>query len=335
MSRRNIFLLMMFLGVLSCMQDAEARGGGGRGGGGGGGRGGGGRGGYSGGGRNLSRAPTMSRAGADRDRAAFQPRQMSGGDFQTRSNAQLQQFMGEGRSNFADRNLGAASQSLKNVNPNLRSDIGNRQNIANNVRGDWNRGDWNRNNLFNNDFWRDHHYNPVYGNFWRGAAWGAAAGWLGYGWDYPYYYDNGYGVPVSSSGDTSYLYTQEDQVTTPPPQSAPAEGQASSNRLPLGVYTLKSDQASSSDPTMYLQLALGKDGTLAGSYFNSATDQVSPVTGIVDKASQRAVWKVSNVDGAPIFDTGLFNLTKDNTPVSVTFSDGSEQTWLMIKATDG
>lgn len=329
MNRRHIFLLMMLLGVLMNIQDAEARGGGGRGGGGG--ARGGGRGDFSGG-RSVSRAPTMSRADNRADRSSFQPRQMSGGDFQSRSRAQAQQFMNEGRSNLGDRNLGTANRNLSN----LRNDVGNRQNLANNVRGDWNRGDWNRNNLFNNNFWRDHNYNPAYGNFWRGAAWGAAAGWLGYGWSSPYYYDDGYGVPVNSTGDTSYLYTQSDQSTAIPEQTAPAAGsQTASNWLPLGVYALKTSEGSSADATMYLQLVLGKDGTLSGSYFNSSTNQVNPVSGLVDKATQRAVWKMSDVDGAPIFDTGLFNLTKDNTTVNVTFSDGSVQKWFMVKATDG
>lgn len=272
----------------------------------------------------------MSRAGNSFDRSSFQPRTMSGGDFKTRSNADLQRFMNDGRSN-----INANNRNLGNINSNLRNDFSNRSNLANGVRGDWNRGDWNRNNLFNNNFWRDHNYNPAYGNFWRGAAWGAAAGWLGYGWSEPYYYEGGYSVPVTSSGEGSYIYSQSDQSTAIPPQTAPAQGQTSSNWLPLGVYALKTSENSGADTKMYLQLALGKDGTLAGSYFNSSTNQVNPVSGIVDKASQRAVWQMSDVDGAPIFDTGLYNLTKDNTTVNVTFSDGSVQTWFMVKATDG
>lgn len=294
----------------------------------GGGRGGGG-GGRGGGGRTVSRAPTMSRGSMDAGRSRVQDRNIDSGRLSQQSRQDLQRFAGQDRGQLDQRNLDQARQ-------NLRSNWGDRQNAAQNIRNNLNRDGFDRRNLFNDNFWGLHHYDPYYrlnsGNLWRAATWAGVNGWLGYGWSDPYYYDSGYPVTVSQGSGTEYI-TQDDTPVqnAPPVQQPPA---STDNWMPLGVFALSSNQNASADPTMFLQLVLGKDGTIAGSYYNSSTDQVYPITGVVDQATQKAVWKNTPEEGAPIFQTGIYNLTKDASTVSVTYSDGSIQDWFLVRIKD-
>ncbi len=308
---RSTCLILLFIAILAFLFDVEARGGGGRGGGG--------RGGNFNSGRTLSRAPTMERSdyGARRDL----------GDMNARSREQVQQYANQ-------------ASAMRTVNPgsSLSSDANRRVNTAQGIRQRADQGDWNGRNLFNDRFWGDHNYNPYYryagANYWRAATWAGAASWLGSTWSSPYYYDSGSYYPVTQDDVSAapQYYSDVSSNAAPAPQQQPQDPQAASSPwMPMGIFALTDDTPSPSDPNMYLELALNKDGTLAGSYFNSSSNQVYPVTGVVDKATQQAVWKTSSADKAPIFTTGLYNLTQTQTPVSVHYNDGTEQNWLMVR----
>lgn len=63
--------------------------------------------------------------------------------------------------------------------------------------------------------------------------------------------------------------------------------------LPLGVFAITQDgQASGVEPTLFMQLAVSKEGVIAGTLKNMATDQVQTLEGMADKKSQRAAWCV-------------------------------------------
>ena len=101
--------------------------------------------------------------------------------------------------------------------------------------------------------------------------------------------------------------------------------------MPLGVFAVTQDgDAPDVEPTMFLQLAVSKQGVLAGSLRNTATGETRPIEGAVDKATQRAAWTVSG-QTRPIMETGLGNLTQDTTPALVHFADGSTQQWLLVR----
>lgn len=98
--------------------------------------------------------------------------------------------------------------------------------------------------------------------------------------------------------------------------------------MSLGVFALltKEDE----DPTMFLQLAVSKEGIIAGTYHNSGTDTAVEVQGMVDKGSQRAAWSIGENKNTTM-ETGLYNLTEDETSVLVHFGDEQTQQWLMVR----
>lgn len=66
----------------------------------------------------------------------------------------------------------------------------------------------------------------------------------------------------------------------------------------LGVFALTPDgQASGPDPTLFLQLAISKEGIVNGTLNNSTTDTTQTIEGMADKASQRAAWTVAGQRG--------------------------------------
>lgn len=188
------------------------------------------------------------------------------------------------------------------------------------------------------DFWKD---NPNWARWrwnrpYRWATWAAITSWFPWGWSQPVYYD--YGSNVYYEGDTVYYgdeavcsteeYAQQaEQIATSAPQAPPQDTQWMS----LGVFAMTQDNESdSADPTLFLQLAVSKQGVIAGTVHNSATEKTESIEGMVDKESQRAAWAVSGKT-SPIMETGIGNLTKDTAPALLHFSDGQTQQWLLVR----
>lgn len=189
------------------------------------------------------------------------------------------------------------------------------------------------------DFWGDHpnwaawRINRPY----RWATWAAVSGWCsGYGWTdsvgYAYgenvYYDDGsvyYGdQPVATAEE--YAQQAED-IAASAPEIAPDK----TEWLSLGVFALTPDgQKSGPDPTLYLQLAISKEGIVNGLLHNTTNNSTQEVEGMVDKSSQRAAWTVKGKD-RPLMETGISNLTADTAPALIHFADGQTQQWLMVR----
>ncbi len=101
--------------------------------------------------------------------------------------------------------------------------------------------------------------------------------------------------------------------------------------MPLGVFALTTDgKPTGADPTMYLQLAVSKQGEINGTFQNTATDNVQQIEGMVDKQTQRAAWTLIGKT-RPVMETGIVNLTQDTAPALVHFADGSTQQWLLVR----
>lgn len=181
------------------------------------------------------------------------------------------------------------------------------------------------------------HY-PYYPNFnyWGYAAWPALTGWVGYGTSQPIYYNYGDNVyyddgsvyygdqPVATAAD----YAQQAAAIV---ASVPEAKPAAEDWMPLGVFAITTDgKPNDADPTMYLQLAVSKQGVLSGTLQNTATDAVQTIEGMVDKETQRAAWTVTGKT-TPIMETGISNLTQDTAPALVHFADGSTQQWLLVR----
>ena len=101
--------------------------------------------------------------------------------------------------------------------------------------------------------------------------------------------------------------------------------------LQLGVFTVTADgEASGPPPSMFFQLAVSKDGVIAGTYHNTDADQTAPIEGAVDLKTQRTAWGISGRDW-PIMETGLANLTEETGPALLHFADGQTQQWLLVR----
>ena len=127
---------------------------------------------------------------------------------------------------------------------------------------------------------------------------------------------------------TAEEYTQQaEEIATSAPEVAPDKAEW----MPLGVFALTQDgQASGPDPTLFLQLAISKEGMIAGTLNNTATKPTQTIEGMADKASQRAAWTVAGKT-RPIMETGIINLTEDTAPALIHFADGQTQQWLMVR----
>jgi hypothetical protein len=203
-------------------------------------------------------------------------------------------------------------------------------------------------NLFTPQWWKDHpnmskaywqnfgKYHYARNHWWRHATWASLGGWVaGSSWSSPDYYDYGQGIYYENeqvymngepvAGAQEYYQQAKDLAASAPPAQT-----SETDWLPLGVFALSRDQAT--DSNQLLQLAVDKTGIIAGTYYNTATDITRPVRGRVDKKTQRAAWSFSDgKDTDIIMETGLYNLTQDQTEALVHFGNNKTQQWLMVR----
>jgi hypothetical protein len=213
----------------------------------------------------------------------------------------------------------------------------NRQTLVN--QGNLVRNNFGHHDCFHGNWWAQ------YPNAWRAAAWtSAAAVWRAATWNnfYPFcgypaepvYYD--YGSNVVYEGDT--VYVNGDSVGTQTQYAEQAIALADTGKqaeagkeeewLPLGVFAMV--QGEGTDGNDLFQLAVNKAGVIRGNYYNALSDTSLPVYGSVDKKTQRAAWTVGDRK-EPIYEAGVANLTKAETPMMVHFGKDRSQQWTLIR----
>lgn len=338
-----LFFILLALVPMGDLMSIRGGGGGGRGGGGYGGRGGGdfNRGGYGNvGARDMS--PSMSRSYVPSGQQfhpdqQLQNRSTLGGDNYARTQSQVRDYM---------QNSPGLSQDRPALNRSFdgQADYGNA--IRNNVANAYpNRNDW-----FGNNFWQNqagHYPFAENGNWWRAASWYGVSNWLGANaWSSPYYYDDGYAYPynepTSSTGDSGTVINIEQQ-SAPQTQTAPqapvqaeaAPPEGNGDWLPLGVFAFSKEGESAKTPNVFMQLALNKSGEIGGNLYIKSYNKTYPLAGEVDKKTQKAVWKMTNSENSPFVETGVYNLTQAQTPVKVTFADGSTEKGVLVRIDSG
>ena len=132
------------------------------------------------------------------------------------------------------------------------------------------------------NFWQD---NPGWAAYaitrpFAWATWGSVGSWCGYSGEPTSY---GYGDNVYYSGDQVYSGDQPVATTEEYAQqaeaiatTAPAAAPDKAEWLPLGVFALTQDgQATGAEPSLYMQLALSKQGVIAGTLKNTLTGKSS------------------------------------------------------------
>lgn len=207
-------------------------------------------------------------------------------------------------------------------------------NVNNNWTNNWNHygrwfdGDW----CHHHPYW---HYRPGF-NYWGWTTWPVITGWFPWGWTEPVYYNYGSNVYYVDDqvyyGDTvvataaDYAY-QAEQIALSVPETPPPDD----SWMSLGVFAVMPDNMSAgSEASMFLQLAVSKEGVIAGTLQNTVSGLTTSVEGMVDRETQRAAW--TEIDKTrPIMETGIGNLTQDTAAVLVHFADESTQQWLLVR----
>jgi hypothetical protein len=193
---------------------------------------------------------------------------------------------------------------------------------------------------YGDEWWLANHLQEVYDptfNYWAPATWSATSEWItAYDWSEPVYYSYGDNVyyqdgsvyygdrPVATEEEYA---AQAEAIATSVPEAKPAAG----DWMPLGVYAMTSDgKPTGAEPTMYLQLAVSKQGIISGTFQNTATNSVQSIEGMVDRETQRAAWTPIGKT-RPLMESGVINLTQSTTPALVHFADGTTQQWLLVR----
>jgi hypothetical protein len=200
-----------------------------------------------------------------------------------------------------------------------------------------NRGSWET--WYGDEWWLTNHLQDLYGpnfKYYAEAVWPEIVEWTGGSLYQPTYYSYGDNVYYQDGsvyyGDqpvaTAEQYAAEaEAIATNFPKTKPAE----TDWLPLGVFAMTADgKPTGADPTLFLQLAVSKQGVVSGTIQNTETKSVQSIEGMVDKQSQRTAWGAAG-KARPLMETGIANLTKESTPALIHFPDGTTQQWLLVR----
>jgi hypothetical protein len=185
---------------------------------------------------------------------------------------------------------------------------------------------------FAGSWWPTGWYQPNLGA-WAWTTWSVLGPWLGYADTSPVFYnygdnfvydgDNVYfaGEPLGSAAD---YYGETGKLARGGAEPDPA----ASDWLPLGVFSLV--RIGQPNPTLIFQLAVNKAGTLRGNCSQPDETFRGVVSGAVDKEKQRVAWTVGG-DDQTVYETGLYNLTKDEAPALVHRAADKTEQWLLVR----
>lgn len=227
---------------------------------------------------------------------------------------------------------------------------------GNDVRNNWWRGFAGASVPFQYGWW-DNYYGsswPIYSP-WRYSRWQnqpnywwgftpapRLTDWFVFGWNQPRYWSYGPGRNIYYRDN--YVY-YDDRRTVPVndyyqqvydlAHSVPNISEAEAEQMdwaPLGVFVAMRQNEPDSQRAM--QLAVNRDGVLTGTYMNRSNGHVHPLSGMVDERTQRAAWAFA--DGQQkevVFETGIYNLTRDEASIMVHFGPSADDTevWQLVR----
>jgi hypothetical protein len=142
---------------------------------------------------------------------------------------------------------------------------------------------------------------------------------VNYGWNRPYYWDYGPGEYIYYDDGIVYVngrwyqpapvfYERTVEIVERAPDLTP-EVAAEMEWLPLGVFAVTPD--GQAEANVLVQLAITQDGVMSGTAFDQTTGGASPIQGMVDRDTQRAVWSYNDADNKRIvMETSIYNLTQ-------------------------
>lgn len=211
--------------------------------------------------------------------------------------------------------------------------------------GGWYNGSWWRRHPHGLCGWHYHYWRHNYGwsYWWTVPTWAIATNWFTWStpatWSEPAYYDYGSGGNVVYQDNSVYIGGEEvataeefamsamDLATVEPPETEEEAEQA--EWLPLGTFAVSTDERDT-DPNMTVQLAVNKEGIVAGTLYHIDTDEAQSVQGAVDRETQRVAIRLGESDEI-VAETGLYNLTQDEAPVLVHFGPDRTENYLLVR----
>jgi hypothetical protein len=227
---------------------------------------------------------------------------------------------------------------------------------GNDVRRDWWRGFAGASIPFRYGWWENYYgsswpvYSPWRFSRWRNQPyywWGYTpatrlTNWFVFNWDRPRYWAYGPGADIYYRDNYVY-YDDQPTVTVDNyyqqiydlAHSVPKISEQEAERMdwaPLGVFAAMRQNESESQRA--LQLAVNRDGVLTGTYLNRSNGHVHPVSGMVDERTQRAAWAFADGHHQDVvFETGIYNLTRDEASMMVHFGPAAEATevWQLVR----
>lgn len=183
-----------------------------------------------------------------------------------------------------------------------------------------------------------------YSYWWTTSDWAYATRWLSWSSDsstssQPVYYDYDTGGNVTYQDNRVYIYGEQvasaDEfaesaaalATVAPP--ANEEEAERTEWMPLGTFAFSASEKDT-QPSRVIQLAVNKQGVIAGTLYNTQMEQAAAVQGQVDKATQRVAFRIGE-DENTVFETGLYNLMQDEVPVLVHFGKDKVENYLLVR----
>lgn len=175
--------------------------------------------------------------------------------------------------------------------------------------------------------------------WWGWSPWRSVNAWfVAWGWGVPIYYDYGPGGNVVYADNRVYVQNQDVCTAEEYAQSAaalahvaPPDSQEEADNtewLPLGTFAVSKED--DRQPSQVLQLAVNKEGVISGTLYDVEQKTTQPVQGAVDKATQRVA--ITLGEGTDlVMETGIYNLTQDQTPVLVHRGTEKTEQYLLVR----
>ncbi len=176
---------------------------------------------------------------------------------------------------------------------------------------------------------------------WTCAGVSALGGFLGGLFDHDEPVEYNYGDNIVYQGDTVYAngapagsaeeyYQQAKSIAAvgSAEQQGSSGGAAEGEWQPLGVFALV--QGDQTDSTTMFQLAINRNGVVAGNYFSELSNESTEVNGSLDNKTQRVSFTIGQT-GNTVFDTSIGNLMKDESPILVHYGPDRTQQMTLVR----
>lgn len=102
---------------------------------------------------------------------------------------------------------------------------------------------------------------------------------------------------------------------------------------PLGVWAVYPEGSDNdSEPSMFMQLAISKEGIIGGLYQNTFFESVASIEGMLDPKSQRMAWKFADED-YPVMEAALGDVMGGSgvAKLLLHYPGGITREWLLLR----